>query len=183
MEEIKKKLTEVQNENQALKANNQALNNEVVGLRERMRNLEQYIRSRGENITDLLTDVGAALGVEVKETDVAAAHRVPSYRTDREPSVIVQFTARKIKERWMAGFRQRKSLTARDINQHFPVQRVFVNDHLSPENKQFLSKLKQKGRELDYKFIWCRDGKFFARKAEGQPVKKINSYEDMDRLS
>ncbi|KAG8253201.1 hypothetical protein J6590_040860 [Homalodisca vitripennis] len=42
MEEIKKKLIEVQNENQAMKASNQAL---VMGLRERMRNLEQYTRS------------------------------------------------------------------------------------------------------------------------------------------
>lgn len=194
MEEIRKKLAELQNENKALKENNLSLNKEVVSLRERMRNLEQYTRvnnieisgvpeTRGENINDLLSDVGAALGVEVKETDVAAAHRVPSYRSDREPAVIVQFTARMIKERWIAKFRQRKGLTARDINQNFSPQRVYINDHLSPENKQFLAKLKQKGRDLDYKFIWCRDGKFFARKAEGQPVKKINSYEDMDKLS
>lgn len=194
MEEIKKKLAELQKENQALRENNQSLNKEVVTLRERMRNLEQYTRvnnieisgvpeTRGENISDLLSDVGAALGVEVKETDVAAAHRVPSYRRDREPAVIVQFTARRIKEQWIAKFRQRKGLTARDVNQNFAPQRVYINDHLSPENKQFLAKLKQKGRDLDYKFIWCRDGKFFAKKAEDQPVKKINSYEDMDNLS
>lgn len=194
MDEIKKTLSEVQSENQALKASNQALSREVEGLRERLRSLEQYTRvnnveisgvpeTKGEHIMDLLVDVGAALGVGVKETDVAAAHRVPSFRKDRDPSVIVQFTTRMMKEQWIAKFRQKKSLTARDINQRFPVQRVFINDHLSPENKQFLSKLKQKGRELNYKFIWCRDGKFFARKAEGQPVKKISSYEDMEKLS
>ncbi|KAG8244716.1 hypothetical protein J6590_017662 [Homalodisca vitripennis] len=85
--------------------------NVMESLKKRVNNIEisGVPQSRGENITDLLTDVGAALGVEVKETDVAAAHRVPSYRTDREPSVIVQFTARRIKEQWMAGFRQRKS--------------------------------------------------------------------------
>lgn len=194
MDDIKKKLSEVQQENQVLKASNQSLNKEVAGLKERMRNLEQYTRvnnieisglpeTKGENIVDLVADVGAAIGVDVNATHVAAAHRVPSYRSDRDPAVIVQFTARRIKEEWIAKYRQKKSLTARDINQRFPVQRVFVNDHLSPENKQFLSKLKQKGRELDYKFVWCRDGKFFIRKAEGQPVKKIITYEDLEKLS
>jgi len=194
MEEIKKKFAELQNENLALKASNQSLSQEVVSLRERMRSLEQYTRvnnieisgipeTKGENINDLLTDVGAALGMEVNDSDVAAAHRVPSYRADRVPAIIVQFTARRFKEQWIAKFRQKKSLTARDINQRFPAQRVFVNDHLSPENKQFLSKLKDKGRELDYKFVWCRDGKFFAKKAEGQPAKKINTYVDIDKLN
>ncbi|KAG8266083.1 hypothetical protein J6590_079067 [Homalodisca vitripennis] len=125
-----------------------------------MSNLDQYTRvnnieisglpeTRGENINDLLTDVGVALGVEVKETDVAAAHRVPSYRTDRPPPVVVQFTTRMSKERWIAKFWQRKCLMTRDTNQQFTVQRMFGNDHLSPENNQFLSKLKQKRRELD----------------------------------
>lgn len=193
MEEIKKKFTELQKENHDLKEKNEVLSSEVVCLRERMRSLEQYTRvnnieisgvpeTRNEDIISLVTEVGATIEVEVKEMNIVAAHRVPSFRTDREPAVIVQFSTRKMKEQWIAKFRERKSLTARDINRNFSTQRVYINDHLSPENKQFLSKLKQKGRELGYKYVWCRDGKFFMRKAEGEPVKKINSYVDMDRL-
>lgn len=193
MEDIKSKLSELQKENEGLKAKNEVLGREVADLRERMRSMEQYSRvknieisglpvTQGENISDLVADVGAALGVEVQGADIAAAHRVPSFRSDREPALIVQFTSRIIKEQWMAKSRKKKNLTARDVNQHFPTKRVFINEHLSPENKKFLTKLKQKGRDLGYTFIWSRDGKFFVRKSEGEPVKRINTYEDMDRL-
>lgn len=193
MEEIKIKFAELQKENQLLKLKNEVLSKDVVELRERMRNMEQYSRvknieisglpvTKSEDINDLVTDVGTALGIEVKRMDIAAAHRVPSFKADREPSVIVQFTTRTMKEQWINAFRQNNKLTARDVNQHFPVQRVYVNDHLSPENKQFLGKLKKKGKELGFEFVWCRDCKFFVRKAEGDSVKRINTYEDMDKL-
>ncbi|KAG8303440.1 hypothetical protein J6590_010477, partial [Homalodisca vitripennis] len=55
-------------------------------------------------------------------------------------------------------------LTAQQVNQHFPSQRVYINDQLSPENKQLMSKSKQKCREIGYTYAWCRDDKFFARK-------------------
>ncbi|XP_046681487.1 uncharacterized protein LOC124368255 [Homalodisca vitripennis] len=175
MNEIKRQFAELQKENQMLKADNVMLSREVGDLRERMRNLEQYSRvnnieisgvpaTRNEDISVLVADVGAAIGVEVREMDIGAAHLVPSFRKDREPSVIVQFKTRGTKEQWIEKSRQKKNLTARDVNQHFPVQRIFINDHLSPENKQSLARLKQKGRELSYKFVWCRDGKFFIGK-------------------
>lgn len=193
MEDIKSKFSELQKENECLRAKNEVLGREVDDLRERMRNMEQYSRvknieisglpvTQGENISDLVADVGAALGVEMQSNDVAAAHRVPSFKSDREPALIIQFTSRTMKEQWMAKSRKKKNLTARDVNQHFPIKRVYINDHLSPENKKFLAKLKQKGRDLGYTFIWSRDGKFFVRKSEGEPVKRINTYDDMDRL-
>ncbi|XP_046677360.1 uncharacterized protein LOC124365423 [Homalodisca vitripennis] len=172
MEEVRSKFDELQKENILLKAKNETLSKEVIDLQERMRNLEQYSRvkniqisglpvTKNENVSELVADLGAALGVEMKETD---------------------FSTKGMKEQWITKARQKKSLTARDVNQHFPIQRVYINDHLSPENKLFLAKLKQKGRDIGYKFVWSRDGKFFARKAEGDPVKKIVTYEDLDKL-
>ncbi|KAG8272171.1 hypothetical protein J6590_047187 [Homalodisca vitripennis] len=143
MEDIKKSLLKYRN----LEKHTRVSNIDISGV----------LESRGENITD----VGAALGPEVgrwtslqhtlychTETTGAVCHRPVHGQEDQE----------------------RKSLTARYINQNFSAQHEFVKDHLSLENKQFLSKLKQKVREN--KFVCCRDGKLFARKAEGLPVKK-----------
>ncbi|XP_046687144.1 uncharacterized protein LOC124372779 [Homalodisca vitripennis] len=193
MEEIRSKFAELQKENILLKAKNETLSKEVNDLQERMRNSEQNSRvknieisglpvTKNKNVTELVADLGAALGVDIKETDVGAAHRIPSFRTDIELVLIAQFSTKGMKEQWITKARQKKSLTARDVNQHFPIQRVYIDDHLSPENKQFLAKLKQKGRDIGYKFVWSRDGKFFARKAEGDPVKKIVTYEYLDKL-
>ncbi|KAG8317590.1 hypothetical protein J6590_024825 [Homalodisca vitripennis] len=39
-----------------------------------------------------------------------------------------EFSTKGIKEQWITKARQKKSLTARDVNQHFPIQRVYIND-------------------------------------------------------
>lgn len=193
MEEIKRKFEEIQKENEELRSKNSFLTGEVMELRERMRHLEQYSRrnnlevsgvpsSRDESVPNLVKDIGAALGAPVLESDVAAAHRVPTFRKDREPSLVIQFNNRATRDKWLKKYREMKQLSAQDVHRNFPNRRVFINSHLSPENKQFLAKLKQKCRDIGYSFAWCRDDKFFARKAPGENVTKINSYADIDKL-
>lgn len=193
MEEVKNQLSDIKKENNNLKLENVKLSGEVSELRERVRSLEQYSRKNnievsgipstaGENVLDVVKDLGRALQVEVKETDVSAAHRVPSYNRDRQPSLVVQFQSKITKDLWIANYRKKKNLTAHDVNSCFPGHRVYVNDHLSPENKQLLSRMKQKSKDLGYSFAWCRDGKFFVRKAAGDPVRRINSFLDIDKL-
>ncbi|KAG8291676.1 hypothetical protein J6590_055247 [Homalodisca vitripennis] len=124
----------------------------------------------------------SSLGVDVRDNGISTAHRVPSYRKDRDPAIIVQFTSRSKREDWITKYRQKKTLLANQINQRFPSQRVYINDHLTPENKQLLAKLKIKCREIGYTFAWCRDAKIFARKASGEPVRRITCLEDVERL-
>lgn len=73
-------------------------------------------------------------------------------------------------------------MTANQVNSAFPKQRMFVNEHLSPENKVFLSQLKAKCKEVGYTYAWCRDGKFFVRKKQGDKFKKVDTYEEMGKL-
>lgn len=94
MEKMTSQFIEIKKENEELKASNTALKVEVRDLRDRMRNLEQYSRinnieinglptSKEENVKELVKDVGAAIGVQVQEADIAVAHRVPTFRKDR----------------------------------------------------------------------------------------------------
>ncbi|KAG8302451.1 polycystic kidney disease protein 1-like [Homalodisca vitripennis] len=117
---------------------------------------------------------------------MAAAHRIPSYNKSRLPAVVVQFHDRDIKEALLSKFREAKTrsyhLTADKINRAFPPGRVYVNDHLTPENKQFLAMLKKKCHDVGYVFVWCRDGKFFVRKAAGERVHRVSTLDDIDKL-
>lgn len=54
---------------------------------------------------------------------------------------------------------------------------IYVNEeHLSPDNKL----LKAKCREIGYKYVWVRDGKFYVRKTDGEKVIKIAGPTDID---
>lgn len=193
MKEIREELAAVKKENESLRVKNAALNSEVSSLKDRVRSLEQYSRKNNveisgipetpkEDVCRIVRDVGATLGVEVLENDISTAHRVPTFKKDRPPPIIVQFCRRTIRDALISKFRDRKKMTANQIHAALPSSDVYVNEHLSPENKLFLSKLKQKCKEIGFNYAWCRDGKFFVRRSQGERCLKVDTYEELAKL-
>ncbi|KAG8248012.1 hypothetical protein J6590_049364 [Homalodisca vitripennis] len=60
-----------------------------------------------------------------QNSDVAAVHRVPSYKKDREPSLIVQFYNRAVRDIWISKYRTIKNLSAQKINKEFPARSLY----------------------------------------------------------
>jgi len=165
----------------------------VDDLKTRLRSLEQYTRRNnievsgvpvtpGEDVIEIVKDLGAAIGVDVDVSQVAAAHRIPSYKQDRVPSMVVQFCDRTVRDSWISSFKKRRNITAKDVNASYPAQKFYINEHLSPENKMILSKLKKKYHDLGFKYVWGRGGKFYARKTDGEKRLNISSKECNDIL-
>lgn len=193
MKEIKSELAAVKKENENLRSMNIALTTEVTSLKNRVRSLEQYSRKNNveiygipetpkENAMELVKDVGTALGLEIQEADISIAHRVPAFKKDRPPSLIVQFARRTTRDSLLNRFKEKKGMTAQQVHKAFPAQNIYVNEHLAPENKHFLAKLKQKCKDVGYDYAWCRDGRFFVRKCQGERYRRVDSYEEMDKL-
>lgn len=194
MKEVKSEIVSVKREHEELRSKNANLTSEVHFLKDRVRSLEQYSRKNnveisglpvtpGEDVIDLVKDVGLSLGLEITKKDISAAHRVPSFQKSRMPALVVQFVNRSTKETVISKYREKKGgMTAHNVNAAFPVQKLYINEHLSPENKVFLNKLKSKAKELGYAFTWCRDGKFFVRRSQGEKYIRIDSYDNIDKL-
>ncbi|KAG8319829.1 hypothetical protein J6590_083512, partial [Homalodisca vitripennis] len=123
MLKLNKEFAEIKKENAELRAENTKLKSEVIDLKETVRSLEQYSRrcnieisgipvTPNEDATTIVKDVGAALGLQVEDADIAAAHRIPSFKRDRPPSLIVQFLKKNVKDTWLTKARSIKPLTA-----------------------------------------------------------------------
>lgn len=191
---IREEYIEIKKENEVLFEENKRLKHSVTELKDRVRSLEQYTRKNNieisgipqtpkEDSLSVLKDVAAALGLDVPDGQVSAVHRVPTYKQGRTPSIIVQFQARMQRDVWIAAFKKKRSLSASEVNPAFPKQQlVYVSEHLSPENKQFLGELKQKCREKGVKFAWAKEGKFFVRRREGEKCHKVKNIEDLNSL-
>ncbi|XP_054276480.1 uncharacterized protein LOC128995487 [Macrosteles quadrilineatus] len=188
--DFKKEIGKLKKDNEELLQQNVVLNSKVTDLQERLRTLEQYSRktnveisgipkSPNEDVRAIVGDIGRALGLEVQPSQIAAAHRIPSFNKTRTPSLVVQFTERATKETFISKYKESRAsgvnLTANRVNNTFPHDRVYVNDHLSPENKQFFAKLKKKCNELGYTFVWSRDGKFFVKRSAGEKTIKVST--------
>lgn len=193
MGEMRAEFAAIKKDNEELRAVSTSMSKEVEELRDRVRTLEQYTRRNnleisgvpvtpGEKVMEIVKDVGNALGLPTTEVDIAAAHRVPTFKMYSIPSIVVQFQHRATRDSWISSFKLKKTVTARAINPTYPDTILYVNEHLSPDNKVFLGRLKRKCRDIGFKFAWCKDGKFFARKSEGEKVQKIMCVSDIDKL-
>ena len=161
----------------------------------RINNMEQ--RSRINNIeivgldkpgvdeTDLelsqsfLNDVMEA-GIE--ESDIEALHEVPSRRKDKKRVIICHLKSRKKRDDLLnrKAVHQKK---LRERNEAFGSSRVYVNEHLSPGNRKLFAMASQKKFEMKFKFLWTKNGVVFVRKDENANVIKIESPDDIDKMS
>lgn len=193
MEKVRADYAEIKKENDLLKKQNNELMDTVYDLKDRVRNLEQYSRRTNieisgipetpkEDAIQLLRDVGTAIGQELNEEQVMAAHRIPSYSKTRTPSLVVQFQTRMQRDSWISAFKKKQSLKAKDVNPRFKDTKVYINEHLSPDNKYFLSQLKLECKDLNIKYVWCKDGKFYVRKKDGDKCFKINRFDDLKNV-
>jgi len=193
LKQTQEEIKVVRRENTELKKNLAAVTATMSDLQERVRVLEQYTRRNNveiagipvtprEDVVAIVKDVAEVLGVAVQDDQISAAHRVPSFNKDRTPSLVVQFHNRALRDSLVQHFRDKKVLTASEVNPALPSSKIYVGEHLSPENKQFLAKLKKKCEEIGYNYAWCREGKFFVRKMNGEKCRKINSYAELNNL-
>lgn len=191
---IKKMNTEmndIKRENAKMKEENASLKKDVDDLHKRMRAMEQHSRKTNveisgipvtpnENVLNLVKDIGSAIGQEFQADQVVAAHRVPSYRKERISSLVVRFQSQTTRDRWITGYKNKKSLLASEVNNSFPKTRVYINEHLAPADKLLLSQIKIKCKDLNIKYAWYKEGKFFVRKSDGEKCFRVNKVDDLN---
>ena len=78
--------------------------------------------------------------------DIDICHELPS-KNNRQPSHVVKFVSRKAKNIVLDNKKQR-----RNYNFKFRNKNIFINEHLTPKNKNIYSIAKQKKQSGDYKF-------------------------------
>ncbi len=60
--------------------------------------------------------------------------------------------------------------------------KIFINESLTNRLKNLLRLTKLKKRELEYKYVWSRNGKIYLRKDDNANAVLINFATDLDKL-
>ncbi|XP_046677432.1 uncharacterized protein LOC124365492 [Homalodisca vitripennis] len=183
--------TEIMKQNQKLTEANLKLGETFNELKIKVRELEQYSRrtnleisipvTRNEDTMKILRDIGTAIGVELHDTQVMAAHRVPSYKQGRVSPMVFQFQTKMQRDVWITSYKKNKDLSARRVNNAFPDTRVYINEHLSPDNKIFLAQLKERSKQCNVKYIWFKGDKLYLRRDDGEKHFKITSLDEVEK--
>ncbi|KAI5735885.1 hypothetical protein M8J77_023868 [Diaphorina citri] len=125
--------------------------------------------SLSENIVEIVKEIGAKVGFNIKDDDIQAAHRVPRFDKAATKNIVIQFCSRWKKNQLLqACSRFRKDnnnkISAKNINRNLPDQTIYISEHLTPKFKGLLKKAKQQARDAGWKFIWTNDGHIHAKK-------------------
>lgn len=176
-----------------LQQENRRLQDETWELKLQLQDVEQHSRSAnleivgvpqttGENVYDVLGKVASAIGITFNKSHVSIAHRLRLYSKKHTYSpIIVQFTSRAVREMWLTTMRAKKDLLASEIEATFPGTKVFINEHLTPNNKMLLGRARKLRRLGKLHFAGYSNGKVLIKPKEDSPAIRVQFLEDMDK--
>ncbi|XP_060809933.1 uncharacterized protein LOC132904025 [Amyelois transitella] len=138
---------------------------------------------KDENLFEIVDSVGKHIKCPIPKTSINYVARVPLHNS-KDKSIVVNFTNRYMKEDFVAAARSIKHLAASDIGFRDSAQRVYVNDHLTSDMKNLLTKTKLALKDkLGYRYVWVKYGKIHVRQNDTSKIHIIQTENDLKRLS
>ncbi|XP_037298303.1 uncharacterized protein LOC119190444 [Manduca sexta] len=143
-----------------------------------------------ENLIHTMSILSTKLGVELGPHDIDDVRRVGkrdttdnvenSMRTPRP--VVVTLTRRAPRDQLLRAARVRRGVTTEKIEVPGNPRQVFINEHLTKENRILFSKARTTGKELKFKYVWTSNGNIFMRRSETSTVVRITSEAVLNKL-
>lgn len=177
-------------ENEALQTRCTTLEKRACELERRVTNQEQYSRNcnveiqgvekrENEQVIDIVSQIGTAIGEPIALSDIESCHRVPTRNPDKT-NIIVQFKSRAKRDITLRKAKKTK-LTNLQIGLNSS-NAVFVNEHLCPTLKRLLGMAIRRKHEHKWKSVWTFGGRIFARQSDDAVMIQITDEADLDKI-
>lgn len=174
-----------------LSLENEYLHRQIKKQQEHMNFLDQYNRRENielhgidekpnENLQQIVEDVATALNLPLSADCTVALHRLPKpklNRNNRPAPIIVRFINRKISERWLE--KRKTGITSKNLMKNGSNTPIFINENLTPANKELHWHARVRGKDLKYEFVWIKKGSIYMKKDKDHNAKKINCFDDL----
>ncbi|KAJ0181606.1 hypothetical protein K1T71_002328 [Dendrolimus kikuchii] len=184
-----------------LRENNDKMQMMVNNLNAKVNQLEQESRNnnieiqcvpenRSENINSIVIQLSKLIKCTVTEENILQCTRIAKFNKEstRPRSIVVKLSSPRIRDCFLASvIKFNKANPDSKLNtSHIGIagerKPIFVTEHLSTYNKSLHAAARQKAKELNYKFIWVRNGQILMRKSESSKYVIIKNMEFLDKL-
>lgn len=175
-----------------LKLENQCLHRDFSKLQEQVNHLDQYGRRNNleihgvdekpnENLGEILTSIANTLNLPYDANGVEGVHRLPMRKkaANRPPAIIVRFVNRQNTAKWLE--KKKTDIECRNVISNGSQNLIYINENLSPINKELFWNARVRGKELNFKFVWVKNGSIFMRKDENATSIRIGCMEDLPK--
>ncbi|CAK1599912.1 unnamed protein product [Parnassius mnemosyne] len=192
--------------NQTLPSTYQDLRNTITQLQVNLNERDQQAllndleisgipENSNESVPHIVVAVAAKLGTQLEESDIVSASRVGNSqrfsdlntqalgRPPRHRHIVVRLCRRVIRDELLRNARVRRGATTADLGlpSHEP-RPFYLNERLTSTNRQLFGKARDIGRGLNWKYIWTKEGRIFARQSDSSKIHQLRSIADIERI-
>lgn len=137
--------------------------------------------TEGESCLQIVQDIGSKVGCPIIASDIDIVHRVPA--KNKTTHIIARFCSRSKKAEFASKARKARMTTGKIGFTENSDEPVFVNDHLTPENKRLFAQALALKKEKGWKYLWTDRCAIKARKTDDSRVHRISSTNDLAIIS
>lgn len=147
---------------------------------------------KGENLSHNVITLANKLGVSIGEQDIVSATRVgrppetpePSASATRPRLIVVRLARRAVRDQLLQAARVRRGATTEGTGLPGPSRRFYVNERLTRTNRLLFRRAREIAGRLNWRYVWTRDGRVFARQHQGgdAPRHRLRTEEDLGRV-
>ncbi|KAL4706236.1 hypothetical protein ACJJTC_013779 [Scirpophaga incertulas] len=130
------------------------------------------------------------IGVALCPGDIEFAHRVQPLRqqnASHSRTIIARLRHRCTKDAIIVASRKHRGLTAREVGLEGDTiklnNKIYVNEHLTKNNKSLLKQCKSKALECKFKYVWTKNCRIFVRKGDSTPSIPITTITDLKKVT
>lgn len=151
--------------------------------RSRMNNIEikGVPAHNSENLFHILAKIGNKINCQIPKEQITYIARVPMRGDSCNKTIICSIINSYLKQDFVAAAKKYKNLTVSDIGLKGD-SKVYINDHLTIENKIILNKTKTFAKEKGFDYVWVQACKIFIRKNSTSPKHQIKSEQDLKKF-
>lgn len=150
--------------------------------RSRMNNIEikGVPMTQSENLFQIFAKLGEHIKCHIPKEQINYITRIPMRNDKVNKTIIVSVHNRYQKEDFVA-IAKKCTIVPADLN--LPGNsRIFINDHLTLEDKLLLNKVKSLAKEKNFAYTWVKGCKIFVRKSSTTHVINIKTEADLKKL-
>lgn len=169
------------------------LQQKIIYLENTMKEFEQRSRlnnieikgvpvTSSENLLQVMDKLACLVGVKVSKEHINYIARVPSRNDKQHKNIIVSIHNRYLRNDFVSAARNCKPITPGDIGLKGS-NRIFINDHLTLDNKKLLNEAKSLAKEKNFSYIWVKNSKILVRKNSTSPIIAIKTNADLKKIT
>lgn len=199
-DDLQKRLKLVEDERKTFKSALNSLQDSIRSVAKAQNDLEQYgrrecVEIRGiptspdpktEDTNTIVKEVGKLMGIDVHDSDISTSHRMPQSKRYKgkkpgPPAIIAKFVRRDVKDKYYGARAKLRRASTQSLG-YAEGNNIYISESLTVSNRELLNQCLKARRDLDFDYLWTRNGKILMRYDSYSAAQLISTRDDLKKL-